>query len=646
MWRRRNTYNRSALPVLLLALTSYMIAPETCAQSGTDSLLNKQPLSFLPIPSINSLEVINLAGEDSEPVLHSSMHTGESYLHIYDSLRSKASRFILTKKLYDLLIVSPQQAPSVRITETSRYPFEAWSGKTISDIKIQRLSVFGTNINNPKTFNPTRAEVFLNKTHISTNELIIRNNLLFRVGDTVSPLTMSDNERLLRELPFIDESRIVIIPVSDDSVEVVVITRDVYSLGADFNYKSIDRGTLSLFDKNLFGLGHELVLDLSYNNSLPDSPGFGIEYNMNNIRRTFINANIFFFKGLGRETYGVSLQRNLVSSETKYAGGLSIRRMITTEDLDTLEVPEPVKYNFQDYWLSRSFLLNRESVTRLIIGARYTNNNVFEHPFILPDSYYNLQKYRIFMGSLSFSMQKYHKASMIFGYGRTEDIPFGGLITITAGREINETGKRTYTGIYASTGHSIRRLGYFYTSAGFSTFYSSLGTEQGLLLLRTNYLSNLLYLGRSRLRNFLMADYTRGFDRFSDEYLIFKNENSFSGFSNDSIGGTQRLSLNIESVLFSPLNVYGFRFAFFAFGGLGYLFGTNEFVYQGDILSSIGLGVRIRNDNLVFRTFQIRLGYFPSLPHYSMANYVTVSGEQLLKPQNFDPGPPAVIPFR
>jgi hypothetical protein len=31
---------------------------------------------------------------------------------------------------------------------------------------------------------------------------------------------------------------------------------------------------------------------------------------------------------------------------------------------------------------------------------------------------------------------------------------------------------------------------------------------------------------------------------------------------------------------------------------------------------------------------------------YSRINYVTVSGEQLLKPNNFDAGKPVVLPFR
>ena len=403
---------------------------------------------------------------------------------------------------------------------------------------------------------------------------------------------------------------------------------------------------LLFFDKNVFGLGHEFRLQIPYDSDLPDSPGFGIQYNINNIRKSFINLNVYYFDGLGKKTYGFSLDRKLISSTTKYAGGISIREMFTTEDLDTMLVPGPLKYNLQDYWLSRSFLLDKESVTRLIFGARYTNNNVFDHPFILPDSYHYLQKYRIFLGSAAISLQKFYKTNLIYSYGHTEDIPYGGLFNVTVGKEINEFKDRFYTGVSFSAGHSVPRIGYLYGSLGYSSFYYGHEIQQGMINIRTNFFSNLSYLGNFRIRNFVKIDYTRGFNRNTDEYLRFTRENGFSGFRNDSLGGAQRLSLSLESVLFSPANYIGFRFAFFAFANTGYLFRTNEAAGNGELISYVGLGIRIRNDNLVFNTFQIRLGYYPNLPLNSKVNYFLVSGEQLLNPSNFDPGPPSILPYR
>jgi hypothetical protein len=645
MWHFMIKYRRSVGPLILLALLFFNEPLYPQQKNNIDSILSSQPEKIRNLPESSTLIVNGNPGIPESLIPFNAQNDKQTAI-LLDSLKIKASKYLLTKKLYGLLIVSPGPSSQKNISKSSEADYLQYSGKRIRNIEIQRLDVFGSNIYNPLISNPNKIENILNKTHLNTNDFIIRKNLLFSEGDTISPLRLSDNERILRTLPFINDSRIVVIPVSDDEADIVVITRDVYSLGASIDYSSLRKGTVSIFEKNLLGLGHEFRLDIPFDTNLPDSPGFGLSYKVDNISKSFINMNIFYFNGLGRKNYGFSLDRKLISYTTKYGGGISISEMFTTEDLGTLPVPEPLKYNLQDYWLSRSFLLNKEKVTRLIFGARYTNNNVFDHPLILPDSYFNLQQYKMFLGSAAISIQKYYKTNLIYGYGRTEDIPYGGLLNLTIGREINEFKYRFYTGINLSAGQSIKSIGYLYFSTGFSTFLHDGITEQGQLQLRTNFFSNLLYLGNYRIRNFIKVDYTRGFDRYSDEYITFRHENGFSGFSNDTIKGTQRLTVSLESVFFSPKYFYGFRFAFFAFADLGYLSGTNEMVSVGGVLSGVGLGLRVRNDNLVFNTLQIRLGFYPNLPQFSKVNYLDISGEQMLKPDNFDPGPPSILTYR
>jgi len=580
------------------------------------------------------------------PVVNNNKDKNYGFL---DSLKLKASKNRLTKKLYDYVIVIPDTIIKSRITGTSEANFINYSGKRIRKIEVQRLNVFGVNMNNPALDDSRKIDNLLNKTHVNTNEKIIRKNLLFSVGDNTSPLLLSDNERILRQLPYIDDARIIVVPVSSEEVDIVVLTKDVYSLGGSYTYQGLKKGSVSFFEKNILGSGHELGVDIPFDVESPHSPGFGIHYTINNLFKSFVNLNVFFLNGLDEKTYGFSFDRRFISSTTKYAFGISIRQRYTTEDLDTLPVPEPLKYNLQDYWLSRAFLLNKEGISRIIIGGRYSNNNVYDRPFILPDSHYDLTKYRLYLASVAFSVQKYYKANLIYGYGRTEDIPYGGLLRFTVGKEnneFNEFRRRTYMGAEIALGKSSKNLGYFYTSAGLASYLNGKQSRQGLLTLRMKYFSNLYSIGNAKVRNFVNFDYTRGYDRNTDEFLSYRTENGFSGFRNDSIKGSQRLSVSLESVLFSPINYYGFRFAFFGFTDLSFLSGSNQQVVNGSILSGVGLGIRIRNDNLVFNTFQLRLGFFPNQPSYSSINHVIISGEQLLRPNNFDPGPPSIVPYR
>jgi hypothetical protein len=641
MWYACKRYLKSCRPITLLVLAILSTPSFSQEYKITDTIafgrrvmINHAPVDRAVFNRITSPEFPLI------PVPAKAGLPGKNPV-LLDSLKVKASKYLITKALYDFIIVSEENEDGILFSGSSDLSYRKYSGKLIRKIDIRRLDVFGTNINNPYLSNPSKGDNLLNRTHLNTNEFIIRKNLLFTEGDTVSPLLLSDNERILRQLPYIDDSRIMVVPVSDDEVDIIVVTRDVYSLGASFDYSSIKKGKVGLIEKNTVGIGHEFRIDIPYNGDLENSPGFGIMYNIDNIVKTFINLSLFYYDGLGNKTYGFSLDRKLVSSATKYAGGISIRELISYTKGN-----EDYRFNLQDYWLSRSFLLSKTRVNRIILGTRYTNNNHFDNSFLFPDPLQYKDNYNIFLGSIAYSAQKYHKTNLIYGYGKTEDIPYGGLINVTVGKEIQETGDRIYSGATLSLGHSIGSLGYFFTSAGISTFFNDKHTEQGLLLLRTSYFSSLAYVGKYRLRTFINVDYTRGFDRGEGESLSFIRDNGFSGFRNDSVGGEQRLAFGLESVLFSPIKLYGFRFAFFAFADFGYLFGTNEFVYQGVALSSIGLGVRVRNDNLILNTLQIRVGFFPNLPGYSSVNYFTVSGEQLLKPDNFDPGPPGLLPYR
>lgn len=115
-------------------------------------------------------------------------------IQLYDSLKLKASKTLVTRKLYEWMVVPARAVENRSITGASDADYLEFRGKKIRNISIRRLNVFGTDINNPQLDNAGKIETLLNRTHFNTNELIIRKNLLFTEGDTISPLTLSDNE--------------------------------------------------------------------------------------------------------------------------------------------------------------------------------------------------------------------------------------------------------------------------------------------------------------------------------------------------------------------------------------------------------------------------------------------------------------------
>ena len=188
----------------------------------TDSLLKIRG-------TVRALDAISIRLSFNSPVNPSSSKLippydseNEKNLIFLDTLKSKASKTLITRKLYDFVIISNGPASGKVITGSSDGSYRSYSGMKIRKIEIRRLGVFGTNINIPDYYDPNKIEDLLNMTHANTNERIIRKNLLFSEGDTISPLTLSDNERYIRELPYIDDARILVVPVSDADADIIV----------------------------------------------------------------------------------------------------------------------------------------------------------------------------------------------------------------------------------------------------------------------------------------------------------------------------------------------------------------------------------------------------------------------------------------
>ena len=82
-------------------------------------------------------------------------------------------------------------------------------------------------------------------------------------------------------------------------LDIIVLTKDVYSLGANYDYGGFKKGELSVFEKNILGTGHEFGIKIPFNSDKPDSPGIGGNYTVNNLWKSFINLNIDYLHWSG-----------------------------------------------------------------------------------------------------------------------------------------------------------------------------------------------------------------------------------------------------------------------------------------------------------------------------------------------------------
>ena len=98
------------------------------------------------------------------------------------------------------------------------------------------------------------------------------------------------------------------------------------------------------------------------------------------------------------------------------------------------------------------------------------------------------------ISSISLTQQRFYRSNLIYSFGRTEDIPHGILINLTAGPEFDEFGNRIYLGSSISHGGLIGNLGYLYSKVEFGGFLDEVDhINQGVLNTNLYYFSNLFY---------------------------------------------------------------------------------------------------------------------------------------------------------
>ncbi|MCX6266681.1 MAG: hypothetical protein NTW16_04895 [Bacteroidetes bacterium] len=155
----------------------------------------------------------------------------------YDTVYKKLARNKITQLLYYMAFVVPKQSnlPDTLQVLKSNKPFDKFQGKIIRNITIKILPPFGASVYDTGRQTVTGIGKTLNSVHINTRKYVIRRNLLIKKGDKLIPAVLADNERILRNMSSIDNTHIIVVQSTpeSDSVDLFVVSKDVWSIGVD-----------------------------------------------------------------------------------------------------------------------------------------------------------------------------------------------------------------------------------------------------------------------------------------------------------------------------------------------------------------------------------------------------------------------------
>ncbi len=538
----------------------------------------------------------------------------------YDSLKIKASRHGFTRLMYAGLVREKRWYPEM---DEQLQNLMSQRGKTIAAIHYKGLDVFGPTLRDTSRVTDSKLAAFANRMHTKTSMNIIRKNVLLEVGDTLDVAKVMDNERIIRLLPYIKDVRFLVSLNPDDStkIDLTVLTKDVFSFGIGSHFDGIRAGSLEMYNKNIWGAGHQISAKIVGHVDREPYVGFEGFYKINNINGNFVNLAMGYANNYRREGFLLSFEKEFLRTSTKWGGGLDIYRLFNSDRLiedDQVKVDSPLDYGTLDCWNGYAFQLFRGQPSRnmqLVLSGRVRHLKFFDRPGPGADNNQYFANSNFYLGSISLSKRNYIRDYLVYSYGITEDIPKGFLHEWVLGYDDNEFSKRWYSHLYFSSGNFIRyKPSYLFASVGIGGFFNSSCLEQGQLEFNGSYISRLFGFDSQKVRQFVRLKYLCGINRFEQENLFLKNNDGIRGFYSNEAIGQQRLLLSLETVFFQKREILNFNFAFFGFADLGIIGASRSFIFNENYYAGIGAGIRIRNENMVFRTLQLRLAFYPNHP--------------------------------
>ncbi|MDX8339954.1 hypothetical protein SLH46_12210 [Draconibacterium sp. IB214405] len=497
--------------------------------------------------------------------------------------------------------------------------FAFYKNRIIKEITIERVPVLDGNLFDTTNVNISGFGRFLNKTYSPTRERVIRKNLHFKENDKVNARIFSDNERLFRELSYIEDAFIKITPLenSSDSVNVTVMVKDRYPIGVGGDVNDYNAFEVEPYSRNFGGLGHSIGIIGEFDGDTEEKFGYGAYYAINNMWGTFFDSEIRYQDGVDRENFMIQFEKPFLTTHTKNGGEVIYQRLrekvsehpFSTDSLQN----DNSRYHltYFDLWLGHSFFFHSD-ITRsfLNFAMRYASFQYKNQPLIDESTNYQFHNRELYLAGLSLQRVSYIKTSRLLQYGTVEDVPIGYNLNTTAGWEETSYYDRLYAGLRANYSLYFNNAGIFsaYTEAG--GYLNDSKLEDGLAGLRFDYLSPLGKLGDYEIRNIfeLKLSTVRNPRYFIPYYSTrtFANE-YLTGYKNYS-----NLSLYYRPVFYSSYQIWGFRFSFNPYFNIGWLGKSNAAKKEIDRYSQIGIWASTKNESLIFPAMHLQLGYFPN----------------------------------
>jgi hypothetical protein len=527
-----------------------------------------------------------------------------------------------------------------------------YNGRPVRSIIIRNVDIFAPSVNDTDFTSESKVEAVIKKLHTATRQKVIRRNLLISEGDTIDEKLLTENEVLIRKLPYIMDARFVIRIIPDsDSVDLELLVKDLLPAGASGSMNGLGYGNVSLWHRNIFGIGHSLGATLFWDSYHEPLIGYEFFYGIPNLGGTFISAVADYAHTFHDNSVTLGFSRDFKTTGLKYAGAANFEKITRIRNIDLIDTSfndVQSTFTYADIWVGRVFRLkieDRKQPFFLYASSRTVFKNFRQGPAVSENYLSEFHDKSQLLFSLALARQSFRRDNYIYAFDRTEDVPSGILMGIVSGYEWDQFKERVYFSGSFSTGSYIPSFGYFHGTFSYSTFFYRGIAEQTQFNLRLRYFTNYFDTRLFGFRGFATINYQKIMNQYQGDYITLENSNGISGLKGTELRGDEKYLLNFETDFFNSHKLLGFRSVLFLSADLGLIRNHKLITLSDRFFSGIGIGIRIRNDQLVFNTFELKFSYFPGNVYGADPVSLNAGGVTGLRLDDFFPGRPETTKF-
>ena len=541
----------------------------------------------------------------------------------------------LLNNIFQQAMNSVRRTPGDELSESvlsgkSETPYIQYQGKIIRHIHITPFN-FDRNFDDTTARDNSLATRVARRLHKTTRPFVIRDNLFIKENTPLNAFKVADNERYLRTLEYIKDARIIVKPLKGkpDSVDLEIYTKDFFSIAGGAASQGTNHINGQLYETNLAGMGQRLEVTGLYDHNRGPMWAYGALYRKNNLFHTFTDA-ILAFSTMSNNPWtreeekyaALSFSKRLVSPYSRTAGAITLSH---NQGSNRYNLPVEkffnYSYNLFDAWGGYSIGIRQLTATnntirdRRFFALRYTQRSFDSIPVQVGQAFdpiYN--DLRSVLAQFTFFRQDYYKTQYIYGFGTTEDFPYGYNISVTAGWQQQRDIKRPYAGFRATEYIATDRGDFIQLYARAGSFMDNGKLQDASLLVGASAFSRVMFWNTTKIRQYMNVNYAQLYNRLTSPLLRINNGYGPRGFLSDSAYGAQRLSLQLETEFFIKKKILGFRFAPFPYADLTFIAPEHKPFGAAYTYASVGGGIRARNENLIFETIEVRAYYFPVAP--------------------------------